>query len=101
MVEDICCYSRQNESARMVLTRFERALYLPSNTLLDIFDVEGGDFGTIHLQHYPGKDKRDGTAIQRSALIVMSTCRVATKITSATKIANAAIVYAASTLVQS
>ena len=46
------CYSRQNDLARVILTGFERALDLPPKTLLDMFDAEGGDFGTIRLLYY-------------------------------------------------
>jgi isopenicillin N synthase-like dioxygenase len=55
------CYSRQNELAHVILTGFERALYLPHKTLLSMFNAEGGDFGTIRLLYYPGDDD-DGSS---------------------------------------
>ena len=47
--------------ARVLLGGFERALELPTDTLLSMFEGEGGDFGTIRLLHYPGHGDVDGT----------------------------------------
>lgn len=56
------CYTRQNALARVILGGFERALDLPSNTLLDMFETDdGGDFGTIRLLHYPGCGEQEDT----------------------------------------
>lgn len=59
------CYSRQDELGRVLLGAFERALELPSRTLLDLFDSDRGDFGTIRLLHYPGSggDGADAAAL--------------------------------------
>ena len=53
------CYGRQDALARVLLGGFERALDIPSGTLVGMFDAEGGDFGTIRLLHYPGDDVDD------------------------------------------
>lgn len=55
------CYARQDKLARVLLGGFERALELPTDTLLSMFEGEGGDFGTIRLLHYPGHGDVDGS----------------------------------------
>lgn len=65
------CYSRQDDLARVLLGAFERALELPARSLLDMFDGEGGDFGTIRLLHYPGD--ADGDGVKAAAVAKDST----------------------------